>query len=498
MAVEIARLRAWLSIIVDEESDSKKIKPLPNLEFKFICANSLIDLDKSGNNTFGDDPELQEKLASIRDAYFNTESLNKKKKLRGEYEKLVTQGEGLFGESKKSKQLKTYRPFDNETTASFFNSEFMFGNEKFNIVIGNPPYGVKFSSEEKKLMRGLYSEIQFKIDSYALFTYRSIDLLNKEGICFYIIPSTLLDNFFLSNLRKKLVVENQLLELVELDDKVFSSAVVHSLILGFKKTNAENYNIKTGKSKALEGMTTIVPKSYLLNQENFQFNLRNYEYDSLIKKLEIDSIKFEKIIDLRQAIKTGNDELYITDQKLEGYKPIIRGKDMGRYFINFKNLYLNYGKHLACPRDEKIFNQPKLLIREAGDKITATYDEENFYVMSSVYNGILIDQKFKLKYILALLNSNVFQFLMDLIVFKRTAGAFTKAKIYHYYELPVKNISVDRQNEIIHLVDKILIEKKKDSKSDTSQIEKEIDSLVMDLYGLTKEERDVIDKFINQ
>ncbi len=47
MAVEIARLRTWLSIIVDEETDSKKIKPLPNLEFKFVCANSLIDLDKN-------------------------------------------------------------------------------------------------------------------------------------------------------------------------------------------------------------------------------------------------------------------------------------------------------------------------------------------------------------------------------------------------------------------------------------------------------------------
>lgn len=89
MAIEISRLRTWLSIIVDEESDSKKIKPLPNLEFKFVCANSLIDLD-NGTSVLGDDSNLDVKLRNIRDAYFNTESLNKKKKLRSEYEKLVS------------------------------------------------------------------------------------------------------------------------------------------------------------------------------------------------------------------------------------------------------------------------------------------------------------------------------------------------------------------------------------------------------------------------
>ncbi len=140
MAVEIARLRTWLSIIVDEEADSKKIKPLPNLEFKFVCANSLIDLDQNGTSAFGDNPELENKLKEIRNAYFNTSSLNKKKKLRKNYDSLVIGTDSLFGESEKSRQLKTYRPFDNEWSTSFFNPEFMFGVKKFNITIGNPPW----------------------------------------------------------------------------------------------------------------------------------------------------------------------------------------------------------------------------------------------------------------------------------------------------------------------------------------------------------------------
>jgi hypothetical protein len=140
MAVEIARLRTWLSIIVDEAADSKNIKPLPNLEFKFVSANSLIDLDKSRATAFGEDPQFAEKLQEIRDGYFNTENLKRKKKLRADYSKLVNQGVGLFGESQNSKHLKTYRPFDSEWSSIFFSPSFMFGVDAFNIVIGNPPY----------------------------------------------------------------------------------------------------------------------------------------------------------------------------------------------------------------------------------------------------------------------------------------------------------------------------------------------------------------------
>ena len=88
MAVEISRLRAWLSLVVDLEVETKKVKPLPNLDFRFVCANSLIPLDQSDAMMFGEDPELSLKLEEIRRHYFTTESLAKKKKHRTAYEKL--------------------------------------------------------------------------------------------------------------------------------------------------------------------------------------------------------------------------------------------------------------------------------------------------------------------------------------------------------------------------------------------------------------------------
>ena len=101
------------------------------------------------------------------------------------------------------------------------------------------------------------------------------------------------------------------------------------------------------------------------------------------------------VIDLRQAIKSGNDKVYVVDNKSKkNFKPIFRGKDIEKFRLKESGLYINYGKHLACPRDYKIFEQPKILIREAGSKITAALDITNSYVMSSLYNAILIKNEY--------------------------------------------------------------------------------------------------------
>jgi hypothetical protein len=113
---------------------------------------------------------LQNKLRNIRDAYFNTESLNKKKKLRNDYDQLVSVGPSIFGdESEKTKQLKTYRPFDNESSSGFFNPEFMFGIKDFSIVFGNPPYISYYSKQsiklDKKIEINLRNNYRFLVNS---------------------------------------------------------------------------------------------------------------------------------------------------------------------------------------------------------------------------------------------------------------------------------------------------------------------------------------------
>lgn len=361
--------------------------------------------------------------------------------------------------------------------------------EGFDIVIGNPPYGASLSNAEKKVYRRIYPETQFKIDTYSLFILLSLNLLRERGLCYMIIPNTLLDNYFEEEVRKALL-NNYIYEINDLSDKVFDTAVVHSMIFAFGKNKQNEYKVRVSSSNKLDAIDTMIPNTYFINQPQFTLSIRSYKTNDLMIKLREDSVRLYEVLDIRQAIKSGNDKLYITNTKgAEGdYQPILRGKDIKRFSLTDPHLYLLYGKHLACPRSKEIFEQPKILIREAGAEITATYDDNNYYIMSSLYNAILRNQSFSLKYLLGLLNSQLFQYIMYKLTFEKTKGAFTKAKIFHYYELPVKVCNQTEQQKIIAVVDEILTIKKSNPLSNVESLEQHLNDMVYRLYGLTNDE----------
>ena len=362
----------------------------------------------------------------------------------------------------------------------------------FDIVIGNPPYGAKFSDLEKNVFRIKYPETQFKIDSYSLFLLKSLQLFKKLGISSYIIPNTLLDNYFEEKVREKLLTENKITSIIDLHDNIFNAAVVHSMIFSFQNIHEEDYEISVGTSNNIYEPLTKIPSSFFKKQDKFLFSIRNYHSKDLLDKLSINTIALGKILDIRQTIKTGDDKKYLRlERNGKNYKPILRGKDIFKWTIIDPKIFVDYGKHLACPRDYRIFEQPKIVIREAGNRITSTYDGSGFYIMSSLYNCILIDKNFDLKYLLALLNSKVFQYQMNLLTFEKTKGAFTKARIFHYYNLPVKQIS--SPEILIDLVDKILELKTYNPDADINALEEQLDLYIYKIYELSYEEVKIID-----
>ena len=512
-AVDIARLRFWLSIVVDEETSS----PLPNLDYKIMQGNSLIESfmgvdlskltyekeykeDKGEISLFDDEKNrLQKTVLHLLSSYYSCSDHDRKVKLQKEISDTINkQLEAQAYDPTILAQLKDINLAENNKFflwhtwfADVFNRP---SKQGFDIVIGNPPYGAKLSTEDKKRYRSVYPESQFKIDTYSLFLLLAINLSHPMGVSYYIIPNTLLDNYFEEEVRKK-ILEGSILEINDLSDKVFSTAVVHSMIIGFaNKANKEHF-VKVNTSQELQRANIKIPQTYFGDQPQSSFAIRSYDSNDLTNKLRLDSVKLATVLDIRQAIKSGDDKYYIsTHKEANNYKPILRGKDINRYKIVDPFLYINYGKHLACPRNPEIFEQPKILIREAGAKITATIDENNYYIMSSLYNAILLNKKFDLKYLLGLINSNLFQYLMYKLTFEKTKGAFTKAKIFHYYELPVKDVESARQQPIVELVNKALEAKKNDHQADISILEKEIDNLVYQLYELTPEEIELIEQ----
>ncbi|MFZ2494513.1 MAG: DNA methyltransferase, partial [Candidatus Saccharimonadales bacterium] len=197
MAADISRLRAWLSLVVDEVPEKLRNEPLPNLDFKFITANSLIPLAEGDSLDIFGENNLGDKLADLRDKYFRARSKESKQKLRLEYRSLTSQV-GLSS-SQRSKQLQSFDPFDSTKCAQFFDIDYMFGVNGFDIVIGNPPYidYRKIDKSTKDIIADYKIAHHSKmINLYTYFFELGIKQLSISGILAYISPQQylILDN----------------------------------------------------------------------------------------------------------------------------------------------------------------------------------------------------------------------------------------------------------------------------------------------------------------
>jgi hypothetical protein len=262
MAIEISRLRAWLALVVDEDLDASRVKPLPNLDFKFVCADSLISLDSSSQVPLFDDSELDTKLQKIRLEYFATESSSVKTKLKQKYAQIVGQEQTLFGESRRTSQLKSFRPFDSEAVAQFFDSEQMFGVPEFDIVISNPPY-VSNKGRSADAKQALTREFGFADDLYSHFYFRAFGLLANRGVLSFITSKTFWTIQSKLNLRE-LLLQHQISLLCD-SSNPFESAMVDTCIVVSSKCHRESES------------RFLVPRESYLSFDETTFDQRIFE-----------------------------------------------------------------------------------------------------------------------------------------------------------------------------------------------------------------------------
>ncbi|MGY5351123.1 Eco57I restriction-modification methylase domain-containing protein [Wenyingzhuangia sp. IMCC45533] len=439
-AIDIARLRLWLSLVVDED-DFEPIETLPNLDYKIVCGNSLIGMPDGTMR----DLEVEKELEGLKEEFYNVTNARRKKELRN---KINTKIRELLDTA------EIFAGYKIDFDFKLYFSEVWREKGGFDVVIGNPPYGATLSKVQKNNFRKQYPDLEFKIDSYEVFVLMSNSLMKHKGLTTYIIPSNLMDNFYSKKIRLNLL-NNGVNELIELDDKVFKGAVVHSMIVSWSNHKKDNYLLKCKVGSISKESIFWGSKEFFLKEDNCSFTLRKVEYKELLDKIYDNSIKLDSVFKIKDGIDTGNNNKYISNEEIKGWQKLIGGKNVDRWKIKDWR-YVDYGSHLANPRDPELFENDKIIIRETGDKIIATIDRDGYYALSTLYSGFLIDKRYTLETILALLHSELIHFIMVLLAFGRTEGAFTKTRIFHYYSLPVSNYLNDYKSELTVMVDYVM------------------------------------------
>ena len=386
IAVQISKLRFFISLICEQPKienhpeENYGYNPLPNLETKFVAANTLIGkAKKTDDMALFANPRIDEitkKLGEIRKVHFSAKTAQEKKENREEDEKLRKELSKLLEEDQvyspeDAKQLAAWNPYDQSAPASsFFDAEWMFGvKDGFDVVIGNPPY-VQLQGDGGKLAK-IYENQKFAAfaktgDIYCLFYEKGFNLLNAKGLLCFITSNKWmragygekLRDFFAKNVNPILLVDFA-------GVKVFDSATVDTNIMLFEK--AKN----AGKTKSC--IATSLTKDGLANLSDFvQHNSSACDFatsdswvilspieQSIKRKIEAVGVPLKDWnISINYGLKTGFNDAFIvsgakrdeilanckTDEEREKtaelIRPVLRGRDIKRYSYEYADLYL--------------------------------------------------------------------------------------------------------------------------------------------------------------
>jgi hypothetical protein len=375
----------------------------------------------------------------------------------------------------------------------------------FDVVIGNPPYitlllgkNQDYNINEVDYYKLAYKTFEYKGNAFALFIEKANSILKNKGLLNYIVPNTLLYSNTYSYTRNLLINHTNIVQLVNCDFKVFEEAEIGGTLILFIEKNiiTSNNIIKTldFKNFFLDNLnSSFVNQDSYKNKNENKFYLDN-DTIKILEKSDLNSSKYGEIVKIYQGIITGNNKKFISGEKVNDmYVPLLRGKDINPYVKEFSNNYLLFDKGLLWSNtDETNFQQEKLISRQTSDTLIFAYDNDNYFSLDSTHVHTLKSESISLKYLLALLNSNFLKHIYKIMV-QEEGRVFAQVKTVVLKELPIKEISNQAQQPFIEKVDQILTLKQTNPSADTALLEREIDLMVYELYGLSAEEIGVVE-----
>jgi hypothetical protein len=492
-AVEIAKLRLWLSLVVDEE-ETKQIKPLPNLDFKIVTGNSLIGFPFKSHG-------LQE-IEKLKTRFFEETDHKRKAELKREIDSKLSE---CFRSSKQTLGYEVNFDF----TINF--SEVFAAKHGFDVVIANPPYidsenMTKNSPQLRQEIQASYSMTRGNWDIYIAFYEKGFGLLGKEGVLSFITPDKWISKPFGDEIRIRKT--DSIVSILKAGREVFESVNVDAIVSVF--TERHQAFLRICEYVGAEIRTKrIVPKKIL--EPPYAYDWLFSDFVELLDKIRAHAEKLSKHGICENACATSDAyklQEFIEEQHREqnGYLRIINTGTIGKYASKWGLREMVYlGHRYARPvvnkkRFQEAFRnsygkkaiKPKLIVKGLN-LLDACLDADGTTIPAKTTLLITSPSLEDLKFLLSIINSSVaFFYLKERYPASsyNQGTTFTKEMIN---DLPMPKVSSDDRAKLVSFVDRILAAKKRDPSADTTQLENGINHIVYGLYGLTEQDIAVVE-----
>lgn len=570
-SVQICQLRLWIELLKNAfYREDGTLETLPNIDINIKVGDSLLSrypLDQSLSSAFKSagltvreyrdlvdgykntrdktaKRQLEDRLASVKKGFHNAALTKLTQKLEAEIATLRAREAqlGLFengeaGDGAHSRELDAAREsiakleqrrekeLRLKTFARALEWRFEFPEvlssdgrfEGFDIIIGNPPYGVPVTGERRDLITKIVGKVpDFEI--YYMFLNQGRRLLKDGGHISFIVPNMVLSNVYARNFRLNLLDEWSDLEIDDLTDhRVFADAVVHNVIVTAKKGLGRDGLLFRRTGKTANIAEYLAQPQQLANADELTQANRNW---GLLFRLEPDVVQAVSAIqkgtvplstlfrEISQGLIAydryqGQDEATIEGRifhkqtETDTTSHWINGEDVRRFEMQWNGRdFIEYGPDLANPRKPKFFQDPRVLVREiTNPRIFAAYTDEEAYNDPAIINILAArDDRLPLKTLEGILNSKLATFYHFNASPKATKGAFPKILVADIREFPIPDLGGkdDVVAEIAELADdlRVVIQ----SNSADEELEQRLDDAVYRLYELEPHSITTIEK----
>jgi hypothetical protein len=492
IAIQISKLRFFISLVceqtpTDDADSNYGIKPLPNLETKFVAANTLIGIAKkrAQGNLF-EDPQIEatkKSLLEVRHEHFSADTARKKKECREKDKQLREKLVNLLKINdmfvpEDAKQLAEWNPYDQNATSPFFDPEWMFGltQEKvgfsgtsgfFDVVIGNPPYGATIGASNKNYFKTNYKSAQTisgvqkgSLDTFTLFIEKGINSLKIKGNLSYIVPISITSSDSMTGVHCLLENNCSLIKVSSYavrPQPIFENAVVNTSILFSQKDDKKCEQILTTK----------------MYRKNKDFNLQ-----CLINNLQFINIKDVKIVGRYPKIsleieKSILQKIYSQNTKI---KDLIREKGMAIYYRTTGGRYFKVITNYSTGSTKE---RPIYFDSKNANIIGAILSSNLFFWFYQIISNNLDLKTYEIK---------TFGFPIEKLNTKIIKKIET---LYANYLIDIEKNANIRHTERYANIDSF----KEYNIGKSKHLIDQIDDLICPLYGLSKEETEFIKNY---